>query len=1150
MAIKWTPEQTKIIDLHNRNILVSAAAGSGKTAVLVERIVKMVESGIDIDRLIVVTFTNAAATEMRERLRVAIEKRIEKDAANQHLYRQLALINSAMICTIDSFCLDLVKNNFTNLNIDPTFKIADEAELKLLKADVMSQMLEDLYKSKDNKFKEFVYTYSTGKMDGGIDEIIYKLHKFAGAYPFPNKWLDKCKEAYEVCEIEFDLTDIKELASVSLEKLENNAFTLIGIADKKIEKIVECNNAAIVCAKQILEAQSYEQMYKAIKDEISVPRRDKNGSYEDIKEDIISFRDELKTIKKQYFFQNPKAMLLDIKEAYNTVALIIELVKEFNDRFQTAKKDKNIVDFNDVEHMALELLIKEDEAGNISYTELADQLSEYYEEILIDEYQDSNYLQEYILQSISKERKGQPNTFMVGDVKQSIYKFRLAKPELFMEKYDTYSNEDGLYQKIELHNNFRSRACVLDRVNDIFYMIMKKKLGNVEYNENVALNPTAYFADTNKNISKDTQVLVIEDSEDAKELEAIAIASKIVALTDEDNGLNVWDAKIDAYRTAKYSDIVILLRSTSSYAQDFLEALKSRNIPVVLESSTAYFEAKEVITVLNMLKLIDNPIQDIPLAASLLSYYGDFDSKELAIIRANSKNVSFYEAFMEFDADKEIVAKKEAFLALIKEYREKAIYLSARELIREIIYNTGYFDHAGKMGQGAQRQLNLDMLVETARRYESTSYTGIFNFLRYVDKVQQYEIDLGNSATSAENNAVRIMTIHKSKGLEFPIVFVSGMGKKINQRDSQGKIVVDSELGIGIDYINKDTREKTPTLNKTVIAERIKRENIAEELRVLYVALTRAKECLIMSGATKDYAKKEEKWMDFNDAYVSKCETYLDMIMPAVRNGKFKLNIYNKEEVLALDVKACEEEPVIEENSSFNKELFNKPYFYEKAVNLNSKMTVTEIKKMAHSIDDEDTFSLIEPEITPIVPKFISNEEKLDGAALGTLYHKVMECIAYDADIENELDRMAKKGYISKEDIKLIDISKIKAFMDTKEAKEIKEAYANGKLFRERQFILGVNASDISPEYEGIDETILVQGVIDMYYYHNDELVLLDYKTDRVKQYDNPKALLIDRYRKQLDYYKEALERLLGRAVNRMYIYSFDLNEMIEYKEN
>ncbi len=1151
MAVKWTPEQTKVIELHDRNILVSAAAGSGKTAVLVERIVKMVENGCDIDRLLVVTFTNAAAMEMRERLREAIEKRIEASPDNQHLHKQLLLISSAMICTIDSFCLDLVKNNFTGLSIDPCFKIADEAELKLIKADVMNQLLEDRYKTKDKRFREFVYNYSSGKKDKDIDEIIYKLHTFAGAYPYPNKWLDECVKAYRE-DITLNritenmLENVKSIVRTKLSALEENTKAIMDKEGKDKDAVLVSNKEVIQYAYELLNAPDYESLYKLVKSSFKPPRRDnKKGTHEEFKDDIIAFKKMLEKIQEKYFFQNVADMKADILNVADTIELIVELVKEFDERLKNAKSEKNIVDFNDVEHMALELLVKED-----GYTELADMLSEHYEEILIDEYQDSNYLQEFIMKSISRERKGNPNVFMVGDVKQSIYKFRLAKPELFMEKYDTYSEEDSKYQKIELHNNFRSRACVLNSVNDIFYMVMKKNVGNIEYDEKVALNPTAHFEDTKLNIATDTKVMVAVGDEEKKELEAAMVANEILFLTDPVNGINIWDKHLGEYRIAKYSDIVILLRSTSAYSEAFLEGLKTRNIPVILDSSTAYFEAKEVVDVLNMLKIIDNPRQDIPLAAAMMSYFGEFNVKEMSIIRAGNKHVSFYEALKQYEADETIVLKKNAFLEQLDKYRKRAVYLSARELIRELVYNTGYYAHVANNGLGKQRQLNLDMLIQTAKQFEATSYAGIFNFLRYVEKVKEYDIDLGNSNSTVENNAVRIMTIHKSKGLEFPIVFASGLGKNINRKDSQGKIIVDSEFGVGIDYIDKNTREKTATLGKNIIADRIIRENIAEELRLLYVALTRAKEKLIMTGCVSDCIDAMVKWESFDDSYVLNCKSHLDMVMPAVVKGGFDFVTYTKEDIYNIDSRAENDDVVTKEAVLYDESLMNTPYPFEKAINLNSKMTVTEIKKMAHSIDDEDTFSILEPEITPIVPKFIANEEKLDSAAMGTLYHKVMECIDYGENIENELDRMVQKGYISKEDKLLIDVKKIEAFMATKEATEIKEAFEKGELFREKQFILGVNATSISPEYEGIDETILVQGVIDMYYYYNDELVLLDYKTDRVRHYDNPKGLLIERYKKQLDYYKEALERLLQRKVNRMYIYSFDLNEMIEYKEN
>ncbi len=912
MEKKWTPQQQQVIDLRNRNLLVSAAAGSGKTAVLVERIITKitdVSHPVDIDRLLIVTFTNAAAAEMRERIGLALGAALEKDPGNAHLQRQQTLLHNAQITTIHSFCLYVIRNYFHRIDLDPDFRVAEEGELKLLKSDVLDQVLEQYYQEADPDFLALSETIATGKTDLPLKETILKLFGFAMSYPWVEEWLEGCREPFHVTQKEqFDqLPMIRELldylenitAQWAIQMKQCREISLAADGPNAYAELMELEAAAM---EQIGQSKTYQEYYQGI-GALSfsrLPTLRKFAGDMAKKEQVQKLRNEVKDsvkkITKQFFYQSPEEMMADLAKSRPVADMLLDVTLAFIHAFSEKKRDKNILDFNDLEHFALQILV-DDKTHKPSQT--AAELRKIYQEIMIDEYQDSNNVQETILRAVSKEAQNGHNIFMVGDVKQSIYRFRMARPELFMEKYNTYTKEESPKQRIDLHRNFRSRSEVLETVNDIFRKIMKEDIGNITYDADAALYSGAVFPQSEPGMF-DTKLVVVEPREGDKdlktpELEARAVGMEIRNLIKNQKVTKQMPGKDHpgSLRKVQYSDIVILLRSLSGWADIFVKVLGEMGIPVRAASGTGYFSALEVQTVLNLLRLLDNPRQDIPMAAVLASPIGGLTGEELAILRTQFPEEKFYQAVMHYmpeDAEqgacqaqeetrvKKVVSEMEQlngmennqkielppsarkklqkFLGLLQKFRKKVSYTPIHELLYQVLEETGYQAYVNALPGGEVKKANLDMLVEKAIVYESTSYRGLFHFIRYMDQLQKYEVDFPLAEGEQVEEAVRIMSIHKSKGLEFPIVFVSGLGKMFNNQDVREKVVLHPGLGIGLDVTDLKRRLKTPGLTRQLLARKLTLENTGEELRVLYVALTRAKEKLILTGVLK---KAEEK---------------------------------------------------------------------------------------------------------------------------------------------------------------------------------------------------------------------------------------------------------------------------------------------------
>ena len=1208
MDVKWTSEQKKVIDLRDRDILVSAAAGSGKTAVLVERIVNRIcvdNPPVDIDRMLVVTFTKAAAAEMRERVSRAIDSLKEQKPDDENLQRQSTLVHNALITTIDSFCLFVVQNNFAQLNLDPDFRIGDQAELKLMLKDALAQVFEDNYAREDNEeFINLIDTYSKGRNDSAVRQMVEDIYYKAGSSSWPRKWMNSLLRLYDIKSAKQleDSEIIKEIVDYSRVLLEEAVQELtmakdLASATPGLEKYALTLSEDIALFDGMADVTGYVGMQEFL-NKISFGRiaviRKFDGD-EKKKERVKSMRDATKKkvygIKQKYFGMSIELMYEQLERQRPFVKELIRLSLEFYDAMEAVKTRKRVFDFSDIEHFALRILVDEQ---TLEPTETAREFSKHFEEIMIDEYQDSNQVQEDILTAISREHQGVGNMFMVGDVKQSIYRFRMARPELFMEKYNTYTSDDSAHQRIDLHKNFRSRNEVLDFTNDIFYKIMAADLGNVQYDDDAALYPGASYP---KETMRPELLLVDYKDEDLSEIiedkvqiEALLIANRIRSLME--NGM-VTDKKTGQLRAVQYRDIVILSRSVATWGNTVAAVLKDCDIPAHVESNTGYFSSYEIQVILSMLRILDNPLQDIPMAAVLASPIVGMDDEELAQIRSAFKGVSFAQAALSAMAGEDGYEdeKLKAFALVFERLRGAVADTPIHELLYRMLDETGFYRYASAMPAGKRRRQNIDMLIEMAAAYEKTSYKGLFHFVRYIDIQQKYEIDYGEADTAGENDdVVRIMTIHKSKGLEFPVVFVSGLGKGFNTQDTKSDLVIHEKLGLGLVEKTKSPRTKRPSLIRNEIESRIKRENLGEELRVLYVALTRAKEKIILTGGLSNAQKSFEKYrgnvnanqpISFGQREGAGC--YLDWVIPAMLSypDKYTVSTVDATEFAArtaMDMAANDisKAQLIGHISAADetkaKELaeeFDFEYAYASDITKKSKYSVSELKhdSMVEKYDSTEREAerpkfLLEEKET-YVPDFArddeaggaSNESKEpknaagvnQGALRGTAVHRVMECldfkslcdidtkdhVAVSAFVKKSMDEMLKKGLITDDMYRLTRPKLIEQFISSDVAARMAQADKRGDLYKEKPFVM---------DYEGV----LVQGIIDVFWLENDKIVLLDYKTDRV----NAAKELIDRYSTQLKLYADALGRIFstdGKSIqaDERLIYSFRLQQTI-----
>ena len=1254
----WTREQQAAISEKDCNLLVAAAAGAGKTAVLVERIIQKIideKNPIDIDSLLVVTFTNAAATEMRERIGTAISKAIEEKKASKSFQRQLALLNKASITTIHSFCLEVIRNNFQSLDIDPNFRILDETEASLMKLETINELFEEIYEEeeKNQDFFDLLESYGTNRDDQRLQEMVMNTYGFVQSYPWPEQWLiDQAEKFGPDFDGDFGSTEWGKIILQSAELSLKGLKSIVEAACSKLEPAVGLDKYLPVFQEDLdklsglinliqgrrpsdpaYEAGEYipvewDEIYSYLGN-FDFGRLPSCGKDADklVQEQVKQARDELKAciknLKEEVFFQKSEEIIFDLRIMYPLLKCVSRLVIEFGDRYSGKKRMKAAVDFNDLEHFCLKILSETDESGKIRPSAVAAAYKDRFAEILVDEYQDSNLVQEIIIGMISREDRGTPNVFMVGDVKQSIYRFRQAKPELFMNKYNSYSEQsEGLYRKILLFKNFRSRKEVVDGVNFIFEQIMSESVGELDYDENERLNPGAGFPENNEAsciAGGDVELLLMEtaavqnaegeteeneeeaESQEEEEIldnlqkEARMVAGRIAELlrTDREGGrFCIFDKKINRYRELQFRDIVILLRTTKNWTEVFCEELAGFGIPAFADTGSGFFKTPEVQVILSLLQIIDNPYQDIPLLSVLRSPIANFSTDDLAELRLADRKAALFDA-LKLLAENSTGAglKAGAFMERLEQWRAMSMYMSTHKLIWQLYNDTGYFSIVGAMRDGEIKQANLRVLFERALQFEKTSYKGLFNFINFIDKLKTSRGDMGSAKVLGENdNVVRLMSIHKSKGLEFPVVFVSGCGKKFNFQDMYKGILLHQELGFGPDFVDHRKRIRYPSVPKLSIAQKVRMETLSEEMRILYVALTRAREKLILTGAVGNMEKAAAKWLSiagsgqkkFPAHEMAKAQNYLDWICPAVMRHEnalnlrfaagtgndaelpqiggealWKVSIKKSEDILVtgkLDTEDQDQVDIMDwlgKKHDFDRNVGEEikrrlswKYPYLTLTGIPSKLSVTELKRY-FIINDEGEESSILKRTGIKKPAFLQEKKGLSSAEKGTVTHFVMQHIDFaDGDIERQLSDMVNRELLTLQQAESIDIKKIKRFIDSDIGGRVTAAE---KVYREVPFNLELPLAELYEIPDGQvdpDETILLQGVIDCYFEEDDELVLIDYKTDYMEAGSTEKV--VERYEVQLAYYSRALEKLTGLKVAQRYIYLFSTGELVE----
>jgi len=1150
---------------------------------------------------------------MRERVLDAIYKKLEDEPDNENLQRQITLLPKSNICTIDSFCLDVIKNNFYEIDVSPNFRIADTAEIQLIKQDVLEEIFENKYENKDSDFIKLVKTYTSYRDDTPLKELILKIYDFSQSNPFPEKWIHEKVEMF----------NLKEKLTQDFSETVWGEVLLNEINDELIEDIVALQGVQ----NKLSEYQELDKFERVIENDIEQLNLLKinldswNKAYElanninfakwsTDRKNTIDYKDKAKEIRdsvKKSFQKKCNKILSftseeankDIYDMYDILHKLENVVIEFHNQFIKKKKEKNILDFNDIEHYALNILIKQNEEGKIQLSDVAKRYQEKFNEIAIDEYQDSNLVQEYILTAVSKGN----NIFMVGDVKQSIYKFRQAKPELFLEKYKTYKLKEKKKEnenlKIQLFKNFRSRSGILDFTNIMFENIMSNVLGDIEYNNEEFLNLGADYKEDFQSIKTEINVIdlfeeenLVEEEEvptesnkeeEAKEIfeqtqiEAIFVANRINELIK--SKFQIYDVRKGEYRNITYKDIVVLLRNTKDISNIYEKEIMKLQMPVFCDTSSEYLDSIEIQTIMSILKIIDNPIEDIPLVTVLRSPIFGFTDNDLVEIRLADKYDNFYNTLLKakLSVKEELRTKIEGFLAQIKQWREEQEYLALDELIWKIYTDTGYYNYVLLMPNGELRQANLRMLFERAKQYETVSFKGLYNFINFIEKLQLGSGDLGSAKLIGENeNVIRIMSIHKSKGLEFPVVFLSSTGKQFNLMDLNNSILLHQDMGLGVKFIDYDEQLEYDTLSKSALRSKLLLETLSEEMRILYVALTRAKEKLVITGVSNNFTKENEKMQKMiamyekqgekiNPVIIKKFKKYLDWILLvySYNNEKFKddviMNVKSKQDIVPKEepqkkediIELLESKDINEENYLKIKNLLEYEYKYKNSILIPTKTSVTSIKEMKNKenykdVKEEEDKNEIVGEISFAKPKFINDEEeKITSAQKGTLIHMCLQRLNVHKnytidDIKDIIMELQKKEIITEQEANVINYRKIYNFTKSFIWNELQEAK---EIYKEKPFYANISSNEIYGN--DTNEMILVQGIIDLYYINKDDmLVLVDYKTDYVEN-GKEKELVLE-YQEQLMLYKRALQEALHRNVDKVYLYSVYLDRAIE----
>ncbi|MEH7180840.1 helicase-exonuclease AddAB subunit AddA [Neobacillus vireti] len=1237
----WTEDQWKAIMGKNKDILVAAAAGSGKTAVLVERIIQKIlseEEPIDVDELLVVTFTNASAAEMRHRIGEALEKAINKDPRSRHLRKQLSLLNKASISTLHSFCMEVIRKNYYLIDIDPSFRIADETEAQLMRDEVMDELFEEEYGKKDNEpFFQLVDSFTSDRSDSALMDIVRDIYDFAMSNPLPRHYLQSMIDMYDVgdvtnledfpfikallFDIELQLEGAKEMIQRGLE-----VTKLPGGPAPRAENFIDDLNVIHTLIQA--NRDSWTTLYQAMQTWTFTRAKQVKGDQYDkeLTEKSQKLREKAKKkiqdIKEELFVRKPEGFLRDMEEMRPLIETLVYLVTAFSDRFEKAKREKGLVDYADLEHYCLKILTGEiTDSLQFLPSDAALAYRNHFNEVFVDEYQDLNLVQETILKLVAKEDEVNGNLFMVGDVKQSIYRFRLAEPNLFLGKYNRFRPDgNGTGLRIDLARNFRSRKEVLEGTNYLFKQIMGVKVGEIEYDEAAELRPGAPYPEDEP---FPIELLLIDQNNESKELPAEAAESEIeIVPTEFDevdleksqlearvmaakikqliaNETKVYNPKTESYRPIKYRDMVILLRSMT-WAPQIMEEFKQQGIPIYANLSSGYFEATEVAIMMSLLRVIDNPLQDIPLASVLRSPIVGLNEEELAQVRLHSKG-TFWEAVKRFCRSKpdhqaeQLYEKVRRFYDFLDEWRLMARQGSLSELIWQLYRDTQFYDFVGGLPGGKQRQANLRALYDRARQYEQTSFRGLFRFLRFVERMIERGDDLGAArALGEQEDVVRIMTIHSSKGLEFPVVFIAGLSRSFNQSDIRKPYMLDKEYGFAAKYVNVEKRITYPSLPQIAFKRRKKMEMLAEEMRVFYVALTRAKEKLYLIGTLKDADKKIEQWNDVSthtdwllkDYERAAASCYMDWVGPAlirhhdsIALRKTEINHSLISDDIAFhpsawsitrksveDIKkqeifeGMEEDSYLQQveknvlipvTSVFKEEITSRltwEYSFSNASTHRSKQSVSEIKRQREVSDEHSGTELLSRFKNSITkrPKFMQ-EKSLSPAERGTALHMVMQHVDFSRPVTPETVKaqvvsMVTNELLTVEQAEVINTALIVEFFETDLGQRMIKANA---INREIPFTLSLPASEVYPTWKEAEESVFVQGIIDCVFEDEKGLVLIDFKsdgiTDRYKGgFEQAKPIFEERYRMQINLYTKALEQIWKRKVNERYLFFFD----------
>lgn len=1222
--VVWTDEQWQAIMTRGQTTLVAAAAGSGKTAVLVERIIQRLLSEhhpVDVDQLLVVTFTDAAAAEMRQRIGEALEEVLVTQPDNLHLRRQLSLLNRASISTLHAFCSDVVRTYYYKIGLDPSFRILDQTEAVLMREEIIEELFEENYSDPNNEnFFKLVDAYSSDRSDLQLQHLVENLYDFSRSHPWPNDWLDHVVAQYNLPE-EIDSEDIPWVIQlrkmIKQELLES--LTLLEEADRLIHSpggpipYAEAVVSDIQQLKHLISvSDDWKQWHEAFQT-IQFPTlkriTKKDNVVTQLKDSVQSLRNTAKknveSLQKKFFSRTLQEYMQDMVEIAPLIKTLVELVKTFGERFYAVKKEKSAFDFSDLEHNCLQILLEEGSNPNkLIPSDAAFDYKDKFREVLVDEYQDTNFVQETIIQLVSKD----DNLFMVGDVKQSIYRFRLAEPTLFLQKYKDFTNrgnESGLC--IDLAKNFRSREEVLYGTNFIFRQIMNETIGELDYDEAAELKHGFPYPES-KNCELEFFLIdregeegdeLPEEVEEAarEELEARFIANKIKQLIgrDTDEATLVYDTKLKRMRSVTYRDIVILMRSVKSSASLVMEELKRQGIPAYIEMSEGYFEATEIMTMMSLLQIIDNPDQDIPLASVLRSPIVGLTEEELAKIRIVDKNKSYFQAMQAYidNEGDELSEKLRTFYEKVKNWRTSARQGALSELIWQLYRDTKYYDFVGGLPGGVQRQANLRALYDRARQYEKTSFRGLFRFLRFIERMQEKGKDLGTArALGEQEDVVRLMTIHSSKGLEFPIVFLAGLSKKFYMNDLNANVLFHKDYGIGTKYVDTERRISHPTLLLHGMKRQLHDELLAEEMRILYVGMTRAREKLYLIGTVNGIEKEVQKWQIhlnneewlLSDHARRTSKSYLDWIGPAlIRHKQSKLlrDFFEEKEVRAtfvysdesrwkitylhardltienesqemedkdrLDrIKASSEVIIEHEGKDKVYKQLGWSYKQQHLTEIKAKQTVTELKRQREVVDEQSDQVYVKSFQHPAEerPRFLQ-KTKMTATERGTAMHTFMQHVSFHAmalnELQNTLSRLVRDEILTEEQANAIDLSLITALTETELFQRIRNAE---HIYREIPFTYTI------PAYEHSKEKVVIQGVIDLVLEEDDGLVLIDYKTDaisdRFSSVEEAFPRLRKRYEVQLSLYAQAISHIWKKRVKEKYLYFFDGSHILE----